>query len=258
MPAARHNFRMAYDALLARIAERLKALGISERKACLNAGLKVDAVRTIRNGYAPKIETLQKLAVALGVPASYLTDVAAQTPPTGIPASVPMARVYVRGAVQAGVWRDAIEWEPAEWYEITVPADGRFGNAERFGLVVRGTSMNRLYPEGTILICVRFSDLDRMPVSGQRVICLRRSSTGEYEATVKEYEVDERGRHVLWPRSTDPEFQQPIVLDEQHIKIGSTEAGLVGTVNAGRIFDDGGEPDLLLSALVIGAYRPEP
>ena len=41
---------MSQDLLLQRIEARLKATGLSERKACLKAGLKVDAIRTIRRG----------------------------------------------------------------------------------------------------------------------------------------------------------------------------------------------------------------
>ena len=53
---------MPYEELIQRIEERLKALGLSERKACLKAALEVDAIRNIRRGYGPRAETLKALA----------------------------------------------------------------------------------------------------------------------------------------------------------------------------------------------------
>lgn len=117
--------------------------------------------------------------------------------------------------------------------------------------------MDRVYPEGTIVVCIRYSDIGREPKAGERVICLRRDAGGEYEATIKEYQVDEQGRHILWPRSADPEFQQPIVLTGPTLPVAAGQEVLPSTVSAGRIFDDGGEPDLVIAALVTGSWRRE-
>ena len=59
---------MALVDLLARIDGRLRELGISERKACITGGLKVDAVRTIRRGHPPTLNKLTRLAKVLDVP----------------------------------------------------------------------------------------------------------------------------------------------------------------------------------------------
>jgi len=61
----RDTARMAYDRLLSRIEEALAELRLSERKACLKAGLKVDAIRNIRRGRAPRAETLTNLSKVL-------------------------------------------------------------------------------------------------------------------------------------------------------------------------------------------------
>lgn len=58
--------------LNALIANRLNVLGLSERKACLSAGVNVDSIRRIRNGFAPKVHTLSALAPVLGVPVERL------------------------------------------------------------------------------------------------------------------------------------------------------------------------------------------
>lgn len=86
----RNNTRMSQGLLLERIEERLRATGLSERKACLKAGLKVDAIRTIRRGNHPRASTLQALAGVLGVSPSYLLDVAGDTPPPGAAGSWPV------------------------------------------------------------------------------------------------------------------------------------------------------------------------
>jgi phage repressor protein C with HTH and peptisase S24 domain len=72
---------MSQNLLLQRIEERLRSTGLSERKACLKAGLKVDAIRTIRRGNHPRASTLRALAGVLGVSAAYLLDASDDSPP---------------------------------------------------------------------------------------------------------------------------------------------------------------------------------
>lgn len=249
---------MAYEALATALKQALEGSGLSERKACLRAGLHVDAVRRIREGREPKLHTLQRLAAVLHLRPDYLVSLAGLNAPGRRAGPIPLEQVFVRGDVQAGVWREAIEWEGSEWYSITTPSDDRFPGLERFGLEVRGASMDRLYPEGTIVIVVRFSDLARGPETGERVVCLRRSGTGEFEATIKQYELDPRGRHLLWPRSTDPEFQQPFVLSGD-LPVTQGYEPLPATVNAGYVeaATSAAAPDLLISGLVIQSVRRE-
>ncbi|MBP7336896.1 LexA family transcriptional regulator [Niveispirillum sp.] len=251
---------MTYELLIARIQERLSDLNLSERKACLKAGLHVDAIRSIRNGHAPRIERLAALAKVLEVPVDFFTsavnggDHGTSAPP--VPAlTTALTRVAVRGYVQAGKWREAIEWPADTWYGVTVPAHPKYADAERFALEVRGNSMNKLYPERTILICVRFFDIARPPKPGDKVICLRRDRYGEFEATVKEYQRDEQGRHILWPRSDDPEHQAPIVLSDG-LPVATDQHALPSRVNAGP-FSQAGVDDIIIAALVIQSVREE-
>lgn len=144
-------------------------------------------------------------------------------------------RLMVKGAVAAGVWREAIEWPEEEWTPYTggahvdVPAD------RRFGLVVEGESMNAVYPPGTVLDCVSTIGTGATPRSGQRVVVVRKRFDGEVEATVKEYIRDANGAEWLVPRSHNPAFQSAIA-------IGSREDGIEETV---------------IMAIVRGAYMPE-
>jgi phage repressor protein C with HTH and peptisase S24 domain len=112
---------MSQDLLLQRIEARLKATGLSERKACLKAGLKVDAIRTIRRGNHPRASTLRALAGVLGVTPAYLLDAADDAPPpqaAGIGARPPSAEgamvPIVELDVRAGAGGGALNAEELE------------------------------------------------------------------------------------------------------------------------------------------------
>lgn len=143
--------------------------------------------------------------------------------------------VSVVGAVQAGVWREALQWEDDETYQVSLPIPPAFAGFPVFGLEVRGPSMNELYPNKSVVFCVKYLDLRREPRSGERVVVYRRSGESLMEATLKEFIVDDRGVKWLRPRSSNPEFQKPwrvheTAKDEQEFEV---------------------------HALVIGSYRPE-
>jgi repressor LexA len=243
---------MPNEILSSRIREGLDALKLSERKACLNAGLHVDTIRRIRNGQRVPADVLIRLADVLHLPRAYLTEAEFQ-PPTSARA-LALLNVPVVGYVQAGEFREAIEFPLDDRYLVTVPTDPRYPGVRLFALEVRGQSMNRLYPSGSIVICARFFDLGRNPNSGEKVVCLRRNATG-MEATVKIYQYDEQRRHVLWPSSTEPEFQAPIVLPGPDLTIA--EADLPGTVLAGNLSHDAGADDVAIVALVTQSVRRE-
>lgn len=140
--------------------------------------------------------------------------------------------IMVTGAVQAGCWQEAAEWSIDDQYPIYPPDDGRYGGVRRIGLEVRGESMNRVYPPGTVLICVSLFDMEIEPV-GRRVIVRMRNRHGLVEQTCKELIRDEDGALWLWPRSTSPEHQTPIRV------VGDEDEGLH------------------IAAVVVGSYRPE-
>ncbi|GAP24010.1 hypothetical protein GLF_0892 [Gluconobacter frateurii NBRC 101659] len=248
----RQNYRMSYELLLARIDERLKATGMSERKACITADVGLNTIRHIRKrGHAPKPINLQKLAVALGVNPSYFLDAAAGSEPVQSAQSseaqeIPVGTVFVKGAVQAGLWQDALDWPAEDWRAINVPADNRFIGVERFGLLVRGSSMNRVYPEGSIAIAVRTDCIGRMPRTGERVVVVKRGESG-LEATIKKYEETAEGRRILWPESYDPAFQAPLILDDVALALPRD----------GHDADHASALDLEIIAIVVGSYRPE-
>lgn len=245
---------MNYGLLISRINERMEALGLSGRKTCALAGVGENAIRNIRAGHAPKPTTLHKLAQTLGVPDSYFLEAAAsatrgdslaETPKEEIPH---IETVYVKGIVQAGLWQDALEWAPSDWVPVFIPTDPRYPHITRFGLEVRGPSMNKVYPEGSIIIAINLDDLGRWPRTGERVVIqCRAKNSSDMEATVKRYELTPDGKQILWPESYDPLYQTPIILNDM--------AGHIGEICLNA--EQAGCPDMKIIAVVVGSYRPE-
>src|SRR6266849_4503294 len=243
--AARYPYRVDSGILVDRITERLKVLGLSERKACLRAGINIHTIQNIKKGHIPAADTLAALARVLGVPSSYLTG---ETLTAGLPqdahnheasedlSPVPLVIDYIVGEVRAGAWLEAAEWPREERIPVAVPIDPPYEDLPRFGVVVRGPSMNELYPDGTVLVCVRLMDLSREPQNGERVIVYRTRPDGLVEATAKEYRVI-NGQRELHPRSNDPRFKEPVRLLEG----AKHQEGIEVTIHA----------------VVIGSYRPE-
>jgi SOS-response transcriptional repressor LexA len=131
-------------------------------------------------------------------------------------------QLSVKGAVAAGVWLHAEEWPQEEWEVFTGRANIDAPIAIRFGLRVEGQSMNLLYPEGTILECVRY--LGDTPIAnGKRVIVERKRFNDGTEATVKEYFKDDDGIEWLVPRSNNPAYQTPLRCDSPGDGIESIE-----------------------------------
>jgi repressor LexA len=116
-------------------------------------------------------------------------------------------RIHVIGEVQAGVWREAIEFDEADKPTLTIWGDGM----ERcYALRVAGDSMDKVYPEGHYVIVCPLTEYPRGLASGDRVI-VKRVRDGIVEATIKELVVNE-GKLELWPRSNNIRYQSPINL----------------------------------------------
>lgn len=145
--------------------------------------------------------------------------------------------IPIVGAVQAGEWIEAVEWDSEERSALWVPVDKRLPQVPRKAYEVRGTSMNLIYPPGSFVICVPTIETGIQPKAGSHVLVQRRDRTGLFEVTIKELVIDGDNRPWLWPRSNDPQFQAPLSLPTpaEH--------------------DD--NDDVVMSGLVIASYRVE-
>ncbi len=130
------------------------------------------------------------------------------------------------GEVQAGVWMEAVEHEYDDQKEVYITPPPGLENMDLSGFEVRGSSMNSIYPDGSIVFVEATISNGVRPRSGQHVMVNRRNKSGLYEATLKEFVIDNDGSHWLWPRSTDPNHQTPISYDDGH----SEDATITGVV----------------------------
>jgi DNA-binding Xre family transcriptional regulator len=163
------------------------------RRLSTDAGLSEATVKKIMSGQSrhPRHDTLQRLAKVLGCT---LGDLLATGAPPEHPSALRPTEVMVRGAVEAGVWREAPLWDRADWYPLPTTEDPRFPGITRYALEVRGPAMDLVYPDSSIVILVDYLDLGRELLHGERVICRRRDRNRLCEATVKEYLVDAEGQ----------------------------------------------------------------
>lgn len=247
---------MEITPLVHQLLQRIADKGTNPKRLAIDAGLNENAVRDIivGNSKNPRIDTIRKIADALNCSVEELT--ASVPRPEEQP--IGLGPVIVVGAVQAGIWRDAVEWPTEDQFVISVPPDDRYLGIKRFGLQVRGASMDRLYPIGTVLVCVPFAEIGGTPKTGDRVVCIRRNHDGLVEATVKEFVIDDQDRAWLWPRSHQPEFQQPWPLPADEIPMTSDMGHVPATVHAGYFdLDEGAVPTVYIAALVTGSYRRE-
>lgn len=127
------------------------------------------------------------------------------------PAGGPPTRVV--GAVEAGVFREAFEIPIED--QNTLPIGCKHYGADSFALEVIGDSMDRRFPDGSLLICRRFNP-ESEPLPDQKlVIAMRRDArTDAVEATVKRLtKLASSENYVLMPESSNP-IHAPLPLED--------------------------------------------
>lgn len=122
-------------------------------------------------------------------------------------------RVPVVGYVQAGHYAESLEFDEDDRYEVVVPADPVFRRFRLEGREVRGPSMNRRYPERTVVVITDMVETGEDIQVGKRYVIERERPDGMREATVKKLWRDDGGNLWLLPESDDPRFQEPIPLE---------------------------------------------
>lgn len=198
-----------------------KRRGLTQAQIAEAIGVEQPTIQRYENGTRdPSLAQALEIAKVLGVSLDELTQVN-DTVALG-------PRLFVKGIVQAGRWREAWEFPEDEWETYTGRADVSAPIRERFGLKVQGDSMNELYPEGTVLDCIAYHG-EYQVENGKRII-VQRVRGDEYETTCKEYFRDPDGIEWLVPRSYNPAFQRRYRVDETEGNI--SEAKIIGIVVA--------------------------
>lgn len=136
---------------------------------------------------------------------------------TGAGAPTPGARsdsirVTVRGVLQAGVWRESFELPPPDQFDVWIPKRPDLEFEPLYAGIVRGESMNRVYPDGTIVVMRRRVEGPHDLIPDKRYHVERQRPDGTVECTLKTVRRRADGSIWLVPESTDPAFQETIAV----------------------------------------------
>jgi hypothetical protein len=186
------------------------------------SGVSANSIYNFLNGHSEALDllTYAKLARTADVPVARLSGDSLDPPSPTV--------IWVAGQVEAGVYQEATEWDRSKWYPVDIPVPSRFRGKAK-ALEIRGPSMNRRYPPGSIVVWVDMLAF-RPPRENDRVIVYATTRDGKIEATVKELR-----NGWLWPDSDHPEHQTPIDPRNPPEQIESVE----------------------IKGIVIGGYRAE-
>lgn len=207
-----------------RIKQAREAKGMSQDTLAKAVGVSRPAVSQWEDESAqPRNNKIPRIAAVLDVTPQWLT--------LG-PAGEGLKAMPVKGEIAAGVWREAVELDLEPIPVAPVPD---YPAAAQYGLLVRGSSMNKIAidSEYVIVVDVLQSGISIRPGD---IVCVRRKRHGTVEATAKRLVRD--GKHyALRGESTDPQYQGIIPLgetdEETEIEIFAIVLGKYSTIKRG-------------------------
>jgi hypothetical protein len=122
--------------------------------------------------------------------------------------------LMIRDRVQAGAWLQADDDNQLQPKAYPAVKDPRYPSAQQWLSEVVGDSVNLLHVhDGDLIHCVDTIDIGYHPRTGDLVEVERLRFGGqERELTLKQVEVTPESI-LLWPRSTNPKWQNPIAFD---------------------------------------------
>jgi SOS-response transcriptional repressor LexA len=223
------TFRYRQD--MSKLADLLEAKGVSGNKLAAMIGTSRQTVSKLVNGkLGLSPEWAVKIGTALGVPPQSLLFDDTLSP------TVAIREAPVRGEVAAGRWFEHDDMDQGRFAPVPcVP--GPYGDCEQFAFRVAGTSMDKArIQDGDFVVCVPYWQVRASMLQGDLVVVEQRDGQ-RIERTVKELVVTRDG-YELWPRSSDPKWQEPIRVPRK--KDAHTDGGL----------------EIEIVGLVIGRYAP--
>lgn len=160
-------------------------------------------------------DTLPKIAAFFGVDVSELLidDSDAPRPRSSTPS---MTALPLLGKVQAGAWLELDDTSQEEPQMLSAALDRRYPQARQWLREVEGDSMNarNIFP-GDLAHIVEIVGSGVNLNSGMIVEVTRYRAGGSLrEITLKEVDVADSGQITLWPRSSNPKWQDPVKLTD--------------------------------------------
>lgn len=177
-----------------------KNAGLTQQQVAERLGIALPNYNHLENGKTKlDVDRMEELAKIFNCdPVDFLIE------------RLPTRTVTVKAFVQAGAWAETNELPEDDQYTVAVPADERYAKYSLTAAEVRGPSMNRRYPEGTVLVITNAIETQEEIEPGKRYVVERLRADGLHECTVKTLHRDESGQVWLLPESDDPRHQQPI------------------------------------------------
>jgi SOS-response transcriptional repressor LexA len=131
----------------------------------------------------------------------------------GVEDGKPMSTAMpVRGEVRAGAWFE-IEGENERKPEfIAALPDPKYPASAQYALRVVGDSMNKVVQSGQYIVVVSLEDAG-IDIRDSDLVVVKRERAMTYEVTLKRAKMGPNGWE-LWPESTDPRHQEPIILGD--------------------------------------------
>ncbi len=130
------------------------------------------------------------------------------------PVDVNVETIPIRGKVAASTWMDVEEMDFG-WDDMDpVPTISTYPKEWQFALMVEGNCLNKKAAHGDVLICLDIIKAGEGYKEDDLVIVERRKYGGQMvQRTAKRVRKSAKG-YELWPESTDPAHQDPIILYE--------------------------------------------
>lgn len=233
--------------IVARVEQRLKALGITAAAASLRAGLSRDAIRNMQRAakddarQGVSTNTLVALAPVLETTVSWLLGENDKGP---VITTDDVGLVPFAGIAQAGAFFDVNLYPDDRKRFVRISKDPRYARAKQLAWRIEGDSMDSagLYP-GMFVLGVDYEDFKsiykRYLEGGDIVVVERLRFNGqEREVTIKRY-VEESEDVWLIPESKNPKHMAIMLLSD-HDQIGGETVKILAYVTHG--FTVLGEP----------------
>lgn len=159
-----------------------------------------------------RVELLEERSRVAGEPAPAQRNPA---PRMELPSAGDYQPLTIRDRVQAGAWLAADDFDQSPPRISNTLRDPRFPRAEQWLSEVAGDSVNALgILDGDTVHCVEYWSARSQPRTGDIVEVERTRFGGSMrELTIKQVEVTD-SQVLLWPRSTNPRWREPIALDD--------------------------------------------
>jgi SOS-response transcriptional repressor LexA len=202
-----------------RLRQAMKQKGWSAAELARRAGVNKDLVYKYLGGniMQPRGSIQNQLAAALDVPVVWLREGFTPADLRSVP--IGSRHIPVIGEVAGGIWLEAETAMLQDAREfLPFSPDPNLPETGTYALKVRGDSIDKVAPEGSILICVDIFHTGEIE-EGDLVIVEQEDVTGKIEVTAK-FVRTVGGTRELVPESSNPRWK-PVPLTNDNVAEGN-------------------------------------